>query len=240
MAGFPGAPLSDEQRRSGARGFFDSAAWLFDAIGFDDAARGIRRYRDGSGTDLRVDAARHPLVDAAQRSTRARFESQTFTGLSGTTDDGRTLRDLKPGDEIGIRDNWDRQFSLRPTAGQEWYRGAAKVGSDAWSLAINPGTYLTLGRFGVESRGDFRARRDGNLLRITGNVRHGLGSGSDRFDFNPDQPGGRPASILERVGDARPFGHRYSRSEPVGAILTYEPDGSLKLGQANWGGGLRW
>jgi hypothetical protein len=240
MAGVPLSFPSDEQRRSRARGFFESAAWLFDALSFDDAARGIRRYRDGSGEDIRVDAARHPLVDVAQRSTRARFESQTFTGLSDKLRDGRTLRDLKPGEEAEFDARWDRQYSLRPTAGQEWYKGAAKVAADARDFATNPGTYLTLGRFGVTSRGAFRARRDHNRLRITGNVRHDLGPDGDRFDFNRGQPGGDAASILEPAGEARPFRHRYSRSEPVEALLTYEPDGSLKLGRANWGGGLRW
>jgi hypothetical protein len=237
MAGVPLFPPTDEQRRSRARGFFDSAAWLFDALGFDAAARGIRRYRDGSGEDIRVDAARHPLVDVAQRGNRIRFEVKTFTGLSGKSPDGRTLRDIKPGEELEFKDRWNRQFNLEPV-GKNPLEQVVKVGSDAWGLATNPGTYLTLGRFGVESLGDFRAKRDGNRLRITGTVKHDLGPGGDRFDFHAGQPGGSEGRILEGASEARPFRHRYSRSEPVEAIVTYEPDGSLKLGQTIWGGGL--
>lgn len=231
MAGVPVGPPTEEQRRDRARGFFDATAWLFDAIGFDDAAAGIRHYRDGSGTDVRLDAERHPLIDAAQRSTRTQFESRTFTGQSNKS---RGLLGLKPGEELEFEDDWDRDYSLSSNR-KKWRERVAKVGADAWDLTTNPGTYLTLGRFGLKSNGRFRAKRDGDLLRITWDAQNNLGQEGDAFNFNSDQPGGHEARLLEAAGEARPFSQRYSRNEPVEAILNYEPDGSLKIGQINWG-----
>lgn len=227
---------TEQQRRAGARGFFDTAASMFDALGLTDAAAGIRHYRDGSGTDERwsdADASRHPLIDAGRRSNQARFESRTFTGLSSKTFGQRTFRDLKDGESLTIKDDWDRTYDLEPR-GSGFLEKLSKPFRDAWALGTNPDTYLRFGRFGVRSNGTFTGTRRGNELFITGYSDNELGPGGDRLDFNPGQPGHAEARTLERTGEARPFNTFHSNRSKVEAVGQYEPDGSLTVRRSTW------
>ena len=219
--------------RSTSRTFFDTAASLFDSLGFADAAQGVRHYRDGTGSDVTwsdTDAARHPLIDAAERSNRARFEANTFLGR---TDSSKVLLGLRDGGKISFSDDWDRDYNLRPQ-GKTWASYLSKPFVDAFDFATNPGTYFRLGEFGVHAKGDFDAQRNGDDLHLTGHVRHELGPGGDLFNFNQGQPGHAQAQVLEHAGEARPFNTLYSRSEPVEADLHYEPDGKLILKRSSW------
>lgn len=223
------------RRRADARGFFDTAASMFDAIGFDDAAKGIRRYRDGTGADERwseADAARHPLIDAGRRSNQARFEANTFTGLKGRPAGGKSFLDLKDGESTIVEDDFNRNYNFK-------FQGSGldrltKPFRDAWAFASNPGTYLRLGQFGVRSKAKLTGTRRGNELHITGHVDDDLGPNGDRFDFNPGQYGHEQGKTLERSGEAKSFNTLYSSRSTVNAVARYEPDGSLTVNRSGW------
>jgi hypothetical protein len=79
-------------------------------------------------------------------------------------------------------------------------------------------------------------------LRIRGPVTHDFDrrNGDNLFDFNPDQPGHRAGSILERASEAAPFRMRFDRRQDVDAELIYEQgnregDKRLTLKRATWG-----
>lgn len=236
MAGGTYAGLRASQGPEHARTFFGAAERLFDALGLTDSASGIRHYRGGGGADVKLgpaEAARHPLIEAAERSNRALFETKTFRGLSPGLPGQRTFLDLKDGEEMALDDYWNRSYNLRPQDGN-WLTGLGKVATDAWDLATNPDSYLRFGRFGVESRAKLIGRRAGNTLRVKGSVSHELGPNGDRFDFNSGQIGHPEARALESAGEAQPYRTTYRREEPVEAELIYQPGGGLTLRRSTW------
>ncbi len=214
-----------------ARTFMGTVERIFDLFGLDDAADNLRRYRSGQGGERFYsddEIAEHALITEAENEARTRFESQTFTGRTGHKVLNQRLLGLRNGEEYEFPDSWDRNYGL--------------------SAVLRPATYAAFGRFGVESRGDFKARRRGNRLYVTGTVTHdfdrtdaeGRPSDDNLFDFNPRQPGHREGSILERAGEAAPFRMRFDRKQDVDAELVYEssdePNGRrLTLKRATWG-----
>lgn len=117
--------------------------------------------------------------------------------------------------------------------------------NDHWDVDIGaskPSTYLSFGRSGVRSQGDFEATRKGDRLVIQGTVGNTLksknGKGEfqpfERFDFNAGQIGDRQARALEGSGEANPFDMKYDTQQNVEAELQYEPDGTLTLLRSLW------
>jgi hypothetical protein len=210
----PAIPETASRLLPWSRRFFDVTEGAFDAARYDTAAKNLRRYRSGRGgveeySDEEI--ARHPALLDAEDENRTRFESFTFTGLTGKPALNARLRDLPDGQSHDFYDEWD-------------------IGVPA----SRPSTYLAFGKTSVTSDGEFTAHRRGDALTIRGTVAHGFGQ-KEVFDFEADQPGSHPAAVLEGAGEAAPFRMAYDRRQSVEAELRYEPDGSLTLRRATWG-----
>ncbi|GAA0566622.1 hypothetical protein GCM10009416_00740 [Craurococcus roseus] len=197
-----------------SRRFFDATESAFGFLGYETAAENVRRYRSGRGgleeySDAEI--ARHPALLRAEDENRTHFEARTFTGRTRNDELNAELLGLRDGGSYSFFDKWD--FSV-PISG--------------------PSTYLAFGRTSVTSNGAFSAHRNGDVVTIRGYVGHGFGP-REKFDFNADQPGSRPAAVLEGSGEAAPFHMAYDRIQDVEAELRYEPAGSLTLRRATWG-----
>jgi hypothetical protein len=219
--------LREDGDRVGSSLFFKTTADFFGMLGFEDAADKLRYYRSGGGKPLTIsdeEMARHPAYSEAVDQNRTRFNAETFTGLSDSGKLANKILAIPDGGSGQISDFWDK---------------AADVS--------NPATYLNLGRFGVQSRGDFEVSRRGNDFTFLGTVDHHLGGTQtdektgerkykpETFDFNEGQPGKRQADIAERNGDAAPFIVLHPKRQQVEASVTYDPDsGKFTVNKAEW------
>ena len=147
----------------------------------------------------------------AEDENRTRFQTRTFSGRTNNRDLNSALLGLESGSTYAFPDHWDTNI-----------------------LYGDAPTYFAFGRTGIRSGGEFTASREGERLRITGNVVHGFNP-FERFDFNPGQPGSGSAQMLEAAGEARPFDMRFDRRQSVQAEGVYNPDGSITVESVTWG-----
>jgi hypothetical protein len=155
-----------------------------------------------------------------------RLENQTFTGTTRNDDLNRLLTALPERKAIELEDTFE-------------------IGPSFWDYLRRPGNYFTWGRAGVRSDLQSWAKRVGDRIGVEGWVTHrlddrcnednGKGRFGDTHDFEPRQPGGAEARLLEPRGRARPFDMGYERKQPVTAILRLGRDGSLMVERAIWG-----
>jgi hypothetical protein len=216
------------------KGRFDLAAGAgrlvgLSDLGFDRASEHLGRCLSGGGRTRALTSAeieREPALTNAGRANRTRLETGTFRAATRDRRLNKLLRDLPDGGSVEFSDHFESPAGLL-------------------DLARRPGTYFALGRTGIRSDGDFRARRQGDLITIEGEVLHRLDSrpseGNDRgligdsYDFDFPQPGSLEAGFLERSGGARPFEITSERRQPVTARVRIEPGGRLTLDRAVWG-----
>jgi hypothetical protein len=224
-----------EARMRGTARSFNTFGWLGERLGLGDlgfkrAGEHLDHYLGASGTprtltSKEVDA--EPALRHAERANRAKFEAQTFT--ANTRDDtlNRFVRNLpNRAPAVDFEDNFE-------------------IGPSFWDYLRRPGNYFAWGRAGVRSDLKSKVKRVGDRIGLEGWVTHRLdnrgredndkGRFSDTYDFEPSQPGGAEARLLEPRGRARPFDMGYERKQSVTAILRRGPDGSLTLERAIWG-----
>jgi hypothetical protein len=247
MAETGAATASDRNATVAGRagGAFDFWRGLFDGLGWTDAADNLDRYLGGSGAEKVYDERqieKMPPVTYRIGKNNTRFESKTFTGRTKKAGVREKLMSLRPGQSTDFEDDWDATYSpqnILSNAAEGTYSlltgdGASKLKrayDDLTDTVAYPGTYAAIGSFPVKSRGRFRAERNGDRLTIRGTVDHDL---SDRFDFDPGQPGDAPGRALEDAGRAAEFPFRYRSRQDVEAEGEYGP-GGITIRRTTWG-----
>ncbi len=220
----------DDLAAPGARLFFGAAEGIFRTLGLSDAAANLRRYRSAQGGTLNFSdsqIAKHEPILEAEDTNRTRFETATFIAKTEKPGLNARLRSLRDGEVFTFKDDFNRGL----------YSPEQNRLSQATDIVSNPATYLAFGRGEILSPGNFTARRDGRRLIIRGQVMNGFDPNDkdNVFDFNPGQPGGISAGILERRREARPFSMQFDRRQQVEAEAVYGPDGALTLKKVTWG-----
>jgi len=199
------------------------------AIGLDHAADNLDHYLGGSGEAKPADPNRLRQFKPVQKGVainEKRFEegfvtpdikgqpNKVFTDLSG----------LREGESKDISDHWDN--ALKP---DEYKKDALQAPQDTADLLLGTG-HGTL-----YSKGDFKARREGNVIHIEGNVGHQL---QDEYDFHAGKFLADGALELEKGGRAKsykadsPFWYRHVQGTiPIGTdgrlgkpILTWKDE----------------
>jgi hypothetical protein len=226
--------VAESSLRSKAR-IFNGLGWLGETIGGGDG--GFRRageyldhYLGRSGTPKTLTAKEvdaEPALRNAERANLRRIEALTFTANTRE----KSLNDL-------LKNLPDRQAAVD-------LKDSFEIGPSFWDHMRRPGTYFALGRTGVRSELDAKAKRVGDQIAIEGWVTHRLdnrgreenkrGRFGDTIDFNPGQPGWPEASTLEPLGRAKPFDVDYTHKQSVTALIRRGPDGAFTVERAIWG-----
>lgn len=198
--------------------------------GFNRAKDHLDHYLSATGTPRKLtsaDVEAEPALRNAARANQRLFEIETFTANSGNKQFEALLRNLR-----------DRGPAVDISSHQE-------TGTSLWDYLRRPGSYFALGRSGVYSELNGKAKRVGNQIAIQGWVTHRLDNRSpednvkgiynDEYNFRPSQPGGAETRVLEKHGRARSFPMEYERKQPVTAILRLGSDGSPTVERVIWG-----
>jgi hypothetical protein len=246
MAELRAAAASDQSvAASRAGGVFDFWRSVFDGLGWTDAADNLDRYLGGTAAEKVYDEKqieKMPPVTYRIGKNNTYFESRTFTGRTNNPSVNEKLGSLRSGQSTEFEDEWEASYSPKAilsnaTKGARgWLAGgdASKLRNaydDLIDTIVYPGTYAAIGSFPLRSRGKFRAARNGDKLTISGTVGHDL---SDRFDFDPGQPGDVPGQALEDAGMAAEFPFRYRSRQEVEAEGEYGP-GGITIRRTRWG-----
>ena len=227
-------------KQRGSKLFFDGFRTVFDLAGLDTAAKNLRRYRSAAGgtqTYSDKEIEEHPLVTEAEDSNRTLFTSRSLTGQTQNVNLNNRLLNLRDGGKEKINDFWKTPGKLQGTMDK----------------LHHPGTFAAFGPFDVRSTSDLVARRKGNKLYVTGDVRHGFDEETEKeitdreargdftpreenfYNFNKGANGSGAARDLEPIGAAKPFRMQYDRVQSLDAEAEYMPDGRLLVRSAKWG-----
>lgn len=121
------------------------------------------------------------------------------------------LLDMKDGDRLDLRDDWDHKFTKRQVVQNYLLKDANFA--------------LAFGENNVKSTGKFSARRDGNTITIDGTIRHVW---REPYNFERGQPGAAEGHTLERQGKAKAYWSIAQWEQPIRAIVNVK-DGKLSL-----------
>lgn len=143
------------------------------ARGYTSAADNLDHFLNGKGKPITItrDVARQdPFIAESEEENRKLFETRTFLGQTEkNTDVNNSLRDLKDGETIHLKDSWDNKRAVIPT-----YLDAVSPNVE------NRDNALAEGRKNFPANATFTATREGDKIVIKGTVTHG---GKETYDF---------------------------------------------------------